>query len=790
MSAELLKPGLVRQAREPGLNPFNLGRERYVVRGGAMTVFPLLPGDQIEIVDPEGLQCAHIAAFDSRGNDCSGQFIEGKTVDGQCLARMLETDTPGADAIRSKLKRFDMNLTSAQPKLVLDGDTAPGTRVNLTSNSECIGIIGAPGEPMTVDQQTPPTDLIVWVTRNSPTQHISYDLPDPLADARQDFRIEASTATCYEVKAGDYIQILDIDGRQCSDFQCFDIPALDKGLERCLDATVTRSLMGAAYPSPGLFSKFFDVDLQPVIEVVQDTCGRHDSFGLACTSKTYDEMGYPGHPNCSDNFNYALEEYPVAPRKGWMAINLFFNSFFNDSFQLLSDEPWSRPGDYVLMRAMRDMICVSSSCSDDIDVANAWNPTDIQVRVYDKKELFKSSIAIRKTTDADPIMTQETGFHSETSKLTRNYVENAGYWMPACYLNQGAIEEYWACRRGAVVIDLSALRKYEVLGPDAELLLQICLTRDMKKLSVGQVSYTAMCNESGGMIDDGTVFRLAQQNFRWVGGCDGSGLWLREQAEKLGLKVWVKNSTDQLANLQVQGPDSRKLLSQLIWTRPDQASVEELGWFRFSVARMHDAAGLPIVVSRTGYTGELGYEIFCHPRDAATIWQMIMDPSHGIPVTPMGLDALDMLRIEAGLILAGHEFCEQTDPFEAGIPFTVPLKTKTDNFIGREALEKRKANPQRKLVGLELVGREAAESGDGVFNGRYRVGDITSSTVSPILGKTIALCKMNVEFSADGTEIEVGKLDDHQKRIPATVVPFPHFDPTKSRVRGIYPQSD
>ncbi|MDE0309380.1 MAG: DUF1989 domain-containing protein [Acidiferrobacterales bacterium] len=790
MLPELLEPGITRQALEPGLNPFNLGRERYVVRGGAMTLMPLLPGDQIEIVDPEGLQCAHIAAFDSHGTDCSGQFSKGKTVEGQTLAEMLNAETPGAHAIRSKLKRFDMNLATAQPKLLLDGETAPGSRISLNSNTECIGIIGAPGNPMPVDQQNPPTDLIVWVTRNSPAQHISYDLPDPLAAPTQDFRIEASTAVTYEVKAGDYIQVLDIDGRQCSDFQCFDIPALDKGLERCLDATVTRSLMGAAYPSPGLFSKFFDVDLQPVIEVVQDTCGRHDSFGLACTSKTYDEMGYPGHPNCSDNFNFALEEYPVAPRKGWMAINLFFNSFFDDNFQLLSDEPWSRPGDYVLMRAMRDMVCVSSSCSDDIDPANAWNPTDIQVRVYDRKELFKSSIAIRMTTDADPIMTQETGFHSETSKLTRNYVENAGYWMPSCYLNQGAIEEYWACRRGVVVTDLSALRKYEVLGPDAELLLQTCLTRDMKKLSVGQVSYTAMCNESGGMIDDGTVFRLAPHNFRWVGGCDGSGLWLREQAEKLGLKVWVKNSTDQLANLQVQGPNSRKLLSQLIWTRPDQASVEELGWFRFSVARMQDAAGLPIVVSRTGYTGELGYEIFCHPRDAATVWQMIIDPSHGMPVTPMGMDALDMLRIEAGLILAGHEFCEQTDPFEAGIPFTVPLKSKTDNFIGREALERRKANPQRKLVGLELVGREAAESGDGVFNGRYRVGDITSSTVSPVLGKTIALCKMNIEFSEDGTEVQVGKLDDHQKRIPAAVVPFPHFDPTKSRVRGIYPESD
>ena len=132
----------------------------------------------------------------------------------------------------------------------------------------------------------------------------------------------------YEVKAGEYIQILDIDGRQCSDFQCFDLKSLDKGLERCLDATATRSLTGAAYPRPGLASKFFDFDLEPVIEVVQDTCGRHDSFGLACTSKFYDDAGYPGHVNCSDNFNYALQEYPVSPRKGWMAINLFFNSFF------------------------------------------------------------------------------------------------------------------------------------------------------------------------------------------------------------------------------------------------------------------------------------------------------------------------------------------------------------------------------------------------------------------------------------------------------------------------------
>ena len=787
MSSLTTSPPVFEQARLPGLGIYEPGRERYVIRGGAMVVIPLIEGDQFELVDPEGLQCAHIVAFDSRGTICTGQLAPNRSTNGQRLAAMLQQDSKGTRNIRAKLKSFDIDLASAATAEVLSGETEAGSRETFVSERECIAIIGAPGEPMHVNQQNPPTDLIAWVTRKQPNDRVENDLHDPLADPVQDFTIKKASARSYEVKAGQYIQIMDIDGRQCSDFQCFDTKALDRGLERTLDATVTRSLMGSAYPSPGLFSKFFDVDLEPVVELVHDTCGRHDSFGLACASKYYDELGYPGHANCSDNFNIALQEYPIAPRKGWMAMNLFFNTFFDDDFQLFMDEPWSRPGDYVLMRAMRDMICVSSSCSDDIDAANAWNLTDIQVRVYTEHELFKRSIAFRKTTDAEPVMTQETGFHSETSKLTRNFVEYSGYWLANCYTNQGAIDEYWACRQKAVMIDTSPLRKYEVLGPDAERLVQTCVTRDVKKLAVGQVTYTAMCNPSGGMIDDGTVFRLGQNNFRWVGGCDDSGLWLREQAERLGLKVWVKNATEQLANLQVQGPESRNVLSDVIWTRPDQASLEELGWFRFSIARMIDSTGVPIVVSRTGFTGELGYEIFCHPRDAAEVWRIIHDTG---AVKPMGLEAFEMLRIEAGLILAGNEFCEQTDPFEAGIPFVVPLKSKTDDFIGREALEKRKANPQRKLVGLDISGREACEHGDGVFTGRYRVGDITSSTISPILGKNIALCKMNIEYADIGSEIEVGKLDCHQKRIPAIVVPIPHFDPTKQRVKGIYPESD
>ncbi|MCP4984427.1 MAG: DUF1989 domain-containing protein, partial [Gammaproteobacteria bacterium] len=565
----------------------------------------------------------------------------------------------------------------------------------------------------------------------------------------------------------------------------FDAARLDKGIESCLDATATRHVVGASYPAPGLYARFYDQNFEAMVEVIQDTCGRHDSFGTACTAKYYDDMGYPGHVNCSENFNAALQPYGVEARRGWMAINLFFNTGIDDANQMYFDEPWSRPGDYVLMRALKDMICVSSACPCDIDAANGWNPTDIHMRIYPAKNTFNKATAFRMTTDADTQLTKETGFHPRTSQHTRNFTEYAGYWLANSYTRYGVIDEYWACREGVVAIDLSPLRKYEVTGPDAELLMQTCVTRNMRRLTPGQVVYTAMCYENGGMIDDGTVFRLGQDNFRWIGGCDTSGIWLREQAQKLGLQAWVRNSTDQLHNLQIQGPKSRDVLKDIIWTRPDQATIEELGWFRFSVARIGGEHGIPVLVSRTGYTGELGYEVFCHPKHAAEVWDAIWQAGEPYKITPLGLEALDMLRVEAGLVFAGYEFSDQTDPYEAGISFTVPLKTKEDDFIGKEALIKRKENPQRVLVGLELTGDELASNSDCVNIGRNQVGEITSAVRSPILRKNFALCRMSVEHSEIGTEIEVGKLDGKQKRLPAKVVPFPFYDPTKSRVRDV-----
>ena len=149
------------------------------------------------------------------------------------------------------------------------------------------------------------------------------------------------------------------------------------------------------------------------------------------------------------------------------------------------------------------------------------------------------------------------------------------------------------------------------------------------------------------MIDDGTLYRLGEHNFRWICGADYSGEWLRDLADKLNLNVNVKTSTDQLHNISVQGPNSRKLLSKIIWTPPAHPDVNDLQWFHFSISRIHDHLGVPIMLSRTGYTGELGYEIYCHPKDAVKLWDAIWDAGKEFNLVPMGFEALDMLRIEA-----------------------------------------------------------------------------------------------------------------------------------------------
>jgi aminomethyltransferase len=259
-------------------------------------------------------------------------------------------------------------------------------------------------------------------------------------------------------------------------------------------------------------------------------------------------------------------------------------------------------------------------------------------------------------------------------------------------------------------------------------------------------------------------------------------LWIKEQAAKQGKNVLLKTASNEIHNVAVQGPKSRDILREILWTAPGRPALDELGLFRFTVGRFGGYDGTPVLVSRTGYTGELGYEVFCHPKDAPAVWDAIMAAGKPHGIAPFGFEALDMVRIEAGLIFGGTEFCSNTDPFEAGIGFSVPTK-KEEDYIGKAAIERRRAHPQKKLVGLELMGNEKPGHGDPVFVGRAQVGVVTSATRSPTLKTTIALARLDVAHAELGTALEIGRLDLKQKRLKATVVRFPFYDPDKTRVR-------
>jgi len=690
--------------------------------------------------------------------------------------KLLNSDGQAGAKFKQDLQRWQVGEKVLENAYCFSSETLP---TGVTFLQDAVIVMVAAAENMAVDEHQPPTELnLVHYA------HASSGLPEPLAKPVQEIRVPHSSARTYEVKAGQWIQIIDVQGKQSSDFIAFDKAQLKDGQEVMIDGTATRTVMGLTLPQPGLFSKFLDQSQQTMLEVVQDTVGRHDSFLFACSPKYYEDQGYFGHVSCTENFNNALRAYGIAPRSGWPAINFFFNTYAEPCGTIGFAEPWSRPGDYVLLRANRDLLCASSACPDDIDPANGWQPTDIHVRIYDDSESFPRSIAYRTIPEELSRMTKQSGFHSRTTKLTKHFAEYHGYWVATEYEGWGANTEYLACREKVAMIDLTPLRKFEVVGPDAEVFMQYAVTRNVRRMSIGEIVYSAICNETGGMIDDGTLFKMSDQAYRWVCGDPYTGKWLRELAAKTGHNVKVRESTDQLHNIAVQGPNSRALLQEIVWTPEHQTSVEELAWFHFTIGRVQEATGFPIMVSRTGYTGELGFEVWCHPDDAGDLWDLIWETGQKYGIAPMGFDALDKLRIEAGLIFAEHEFCPRTNPFEAGIGFTTPLKTNDEDFVGRQAIERQSPESRHKLMGLEVKSNDPVHHGDEIYHGRFPVGVVTSATFSPVLKKQIALCRLAPDFTEIGTDLEVGQLDGQQKRIPAKVVSLPFYDPQRTRVRS------
>ncbi|MEM7321203.1 MAG: DUF1989 domain-containing protein, partial [Pseudomonadota bacterium] len=396
----------------PGLPILPHGVERHPVPGGGSRAVAIYRGDEISVLDKEGLQRGELVFFaPDRTSDAAMLGARGQGRPTATIETLANGSRSGAKVLKALISA-GFSIEAGDAISVLGDGTRPGDCETLTAQSDGLLICAAPGGPMEPHAQDAPTELILYVRRADPgLAKDNLGPPDPLADPLSDLNIQPGNATAYEVKKGEFIQILDVKGRECSDFQAFSLRALDKGIEREIDPTTTRSLMGSLYPNPGIFSKYWTVDQEPLVEIVQDTCGRHDTFGLACTARYYEDLGYPGHVNCSDNMNADLARFDIRPRGGWPAINFFFNTMLDDANSIGMDDPWSRPGDFVLLRALSDLVCVSTACPCDVDPANGWNPTDIQVRTYKATEDFERSVGYRKSAEADVEETKKTAFH-------------------------------------------------------------------------------------------------------------------------------------------------------------------------------------------------------------------------------------------------------------------------------------------------------------------------------------------------------------------------------------------
>jgi aminomethyltransferase len=386
-----------------------------------------------------------------------------------------------------------------------------------------------------------------------------------------------------------------------------------------------------------------------------------------------------------------------------------------------------------------------------------------------------------------------TAFHDRTFALCEslNYREWAGYYAVSAYEAHHE-HEYAAIRNGAALIDVSPLYKYIVSGRDAGRLVDRVITRDAAKIAVGQVVYTPWCDERGKVIDDGTVSRLDEHVWRWTA-ADPSLRWLRQNAA--GLEVQVEDVSEHVAALAIQGPTAARLLREAA-----QADIDGLKYFR--VTRGH-IGEVPVDVSRTGYTGDLGYEIWMPWDRAGEVWDRLVSVGKAHDAKPVGMLALDVARIEAGLLLIDVDFhgarkvsvdLQRYTPDELGLGRLV--STGKAPFIGRDAIRTERARGHaRQVVGLEIswadVDRHYTRMGltpqvpivasrvaVPVYRDGRQVGKATSTTWSPVLKKLIALATIDKPHFATGTTLEIEvTVEAVRHRAQATVVPTPFYNP-------------
>jgi len=371
----------------------------------------------------------------------------------------------------------------------------------------------------------------------------------------------------------------------------------------------------------------------------------------------------------------------------------------------------------------------------------------------------------------------------------------AGYFAVSTY-EVHHDREYNAIRNAAALIDVSPLFKYRVTGRDAVRLVDRIVTRDARKMGVGQVAYTHWCDGDGKVIDDGTVSRLGESLFRWTA-AEPSLRWIRENA--FGLEVQVEDISEKTAAVALQGPTSREILRACA-----EGDVAGLKYFRVMPTRI---AGIPVDISRTGYTGDLGYEVWVEAAQALRLWDALMEAGRPYDITPTGMLALDVARIEAGLILADVDYLgarkalipSQTySPYEIGLGRLVNLEKAP--YIGQAALKRiAREGPPRQLVGLDVSWDDVERLHDEVglapqlpatasrvavpvYRDGLQVGKATSSTWSPTLKKMIALATIASDAAAPGTRLEMEFTVDHQRRqVGVGVVKLPFFDPPRKK---------
>src|SRR2546423_1184778 len=388
-----------------------------------------------------------------------------------------------------------------------------------------------------------------------------------------------------------------------------------------------------------------------------------------------------------------------------------------------------------------------------------------------------------------------TAFHERTFPLCQslNYREWSGYYTVSVYEVHHE-HEYNAIRNAAALIDISPLYKYLITGKDATRLVNRVITRDINKVKVGQVIYCCWCDEEGKVIDDGTISRLEENVYRWTA-ADPSLRWFRQNG--LNMDVQIEDISEKTAALALQGPTSAKLLKAVAG-----GDIANLKYFRVTRGKI---AGVPVDISRTGYTGDLGYEIWMPWKEAVKVWDAIAEKGRQFDLHAAGMLALDVARVEAGLLLIEVDYIsskkaliasQKYSPYELGFGRMVHLDK--ENFVGRSALAKQNKNGvPRQLVGLEVDWIEVEERYEKfgltpvapaqasrvhvpVYSGSKQVGKATSTTWSPLLKKMIALASVDAAYSKPGTRLQMEiTIEAMRQKVSATVVKLPFFNPER-----------